>query len=425
MLPSEKLVVTLFFLLYPCAIAADCLSRELRLVGVVDDVVSLLQVSHHAPIGRNDTLALKGQASEKARKPVKPTERTLPNVRLLKSADVVGGAQKSGHAGKAAQHKGPVKLQGKVGDAYHGYAPATEATIQEVILCGVVLVLVGPIILIVSSCYTAHFKMQLFTHEFLHVLAEKRTMCLLILPILACITTLTMTWLDYKWYRESIGLPLDEGFLVSHSVNFQRVEPYSAWLARWGIWVLVIFGAVEYKLTILPWEVAWLPLTWGIALLLVIVSGIHQFDATGYYHATVWGIPGFGRQAIHIIFAQFAFFVCWFETVMFWWKSKALHIFYACLVLGFLVTFDTYSIHTAAIEWAVLGCHFVVVWYREPIVRKEFEEGSWRPWVGCCGFCCPTIEADPEGTNCCPPVPPSIETEVVGPTVEVKSEASS
>lgn len=305
--------------------------------------------------------------------------------------------------------------------AYRGYAPASPETTQFVILCVLCVVLIPPLVLMCSSCHKARTNMPIRSHNLLIIMGEKRTMRLLILPTLACITTMTMTWLNYKWYAEELGLPLDETYYVSQVINFRRVEPWSAWLARWSIWFLVIFAAVEWKGEVLPWDVMWLPLTWGIALTLVISSGIHQYDIRKSYEAPVWGIPGGFRFLIHMISAFFAFFVCWLETVFFWWPNRYVHAVYGFLVFAFIFPMKP-EVVTIFFEWVILLAHFIIVWWRAPTVNSQTLMGTWRPWVGCCTFCCPHLEVDRTGTNCCPPAHPqsSDKFNIVGPPVATR-----
>lgn len=299
----------------------------------------------------------------------------------------------------------PVATHSSAEGAYSGYSPASEETTQFVILCFLIVVLIPPLILTCSSCYTAQTNRPVPSHRILSIMGEKRTMRLLILPTLACITTMTMTWLNYQWYSEELGLPLDETYYVSQVINFRRVEPWSAWIARWSIWFLVIFAAVEWKGEVLPWEVMWLPLTWGICLALTIASGVHQYDIRQSYEAPVWGIPGEIRLLIHVICAFFAFFVCWLETVFFWWPNRIVHGVYGFLVFGFIFPHKPEAV-TIFMEWVILMAHFILVWWRAPIVDSQIQTGTWKPWIGCCGVCCPNLAADNSGTNWCPPAPP-------------------
>jgi len=243
-------------------------------------------------------------------------------------------------------------------------------------------------------------------------------MRLIIIPVLASITTMSMTWLSYKWYAHTLEIPIDETYYVSQVINFRRVEPWSAWLARWSIWFLVMFGVVEFKGEVLPWELMWLPLMWGMALVSVIASGIHQYDVEHAYETTVWGIGGDERLFIHSVCAVFAFFVCWLESVMLWWPSRALHTCYGFLVVTFIVLpWESVKI---AIEWMILGGHLWIVWYRSPMVQQEVQRGIWKPWVGCCHCCCPFVEVSPGGSNWCPPVDTiRNEADIIGEPVAV------
>lgn len=290
----------------------------------------------------------------------------------------------------------------EIGMSRRGYLPVSSEESQGTILCGLIAMLIPAVVLCASSCWRAHHQTQMPTPSFLLVLGEKRTMHLIIIPVLASITTMTMTWLNYKWYQHSLDTPLPETYYVSQAINFRRVEPWSAWLARWSIWFLVVFGVVEFKGEILPWELMWLPLMWAMALLSVIASGIHQYDVNKSYEKPVWGIGGGERLLIHVVCAIFAFVVCWLESVMFWWPNKTLHICYGGLVVVFiLMPWESVKI---TIEWVILAAHLLIVWYRSPLVQLDVQRGTWRPWVGCCHCCCPFVEVSKGGTNWNPPV---------------------
>jgi len=300
-----------------------------------------------------------------------------------------------------------------------GYLPMSTEESQGAILCVLIGSLVLPTLLLASSCWKAHHQTQMPTPPFLHVLGEKRTMRLIIIPLVAGITTMSMTWLNYKWYQHALGVPMNETYYVSQVLNFRRVEPWSAWLARWSIWVLVLCGTLEFKGEVLPWEVMWLPLLCGMALLSAMAIGIHQYDVEHSYESPVWGVGGEERVFLHAVCAVFAYCLCWLESVMFWWPNKLLHVGYGILMVVWIrMPWENVKIF---IEWAVLAGHLLIVWHKAPRVQLEVQQGTWKPWLGSCHCCCPFIEVLPGGTNWCPPNSVPKDAAIIGEPVAVRT----
>lgn len=104
-----------------------------------------------------------------------------------------------------------------------------------------------------------------------------------------------------------------------------------------------------------------------------------------------------------------AFFLSWYEAVMIWWPSRALHVCYALLVCYFLYTQSLGADSNAGndydeyvTQWAVVLMNLIVTWANVPRVQKEIELGTWRPWAGGFRWCCGSLPVL-EGSCCCPP----------------------
>lgn len=255
---------------------------------------------------------------------------------------------------------------------------------------------------------------------------SRHTTRLIIIPFITSVTTLMMTYLEYeetpefhkyleeevrkKLASQGINATIDttdmfwkidpaRDFLVSSCVNNPTPEAWSGFLARWVLWHLTTFFIVECKVEVLPRPVKWLPIVWGLTLLIVIWSGIHQFEDFRYSKHY-----GEQRMMIHILCAFTAFITCWIETVCIWCPSRLLHAAFATLVCAFaLIGMQFPNLYVGEIlEWSILVLHLVVVWYSYPRVSEEVRQGTWRPWVGCCHCCCRSLDTAQGGGYCCP-----------------------
>lgn len=252
------------------------------------------------------------------------------------------------------------------------------------------------------------------------IFGEKRTVHLLIVPVITMLTTLQMTQSNYEWdyiLNRSKGAK-ERGYQLSQIVNYDGKEPWGQWLGRYVLWHLTIFLIMEFKLEILPRELRWMPVAWGVALALVIYSGFHQLYGPykpepeyGLADPRDYHLPPPSMQILHIVAALFAFFMCWFESVMIWCNSKYLHIFYACDVFFFIFTqldpqgkTDVHlDYHEFIPQWTVIFLHVAVVWYNAPRVQREIQEGTFKGWYMCCHCCCPTLPARRGPNVLCPP----------------------
>lgn len=262
----------------------------------------------------------------------------------------------------------------------------------------------------------------------------KHTLRFLILPAVTSLTTIAMTvmqyeetpatheWLENKtrafiWERlaeenlTGINMtfntaelfwrqPPASDLLISSCVNNPYPEEWSSWLARWTLWHLTVFFVVECKAELYPRCLKWLPMAWGLSLLLVIYSGFSQLEGDrGRYS----GKYGEVQSVIHSVFAVVAFIICWLEVVMFWCPSRVLHVAYGCLVFFFLCVGGSLPWIGEIAEWAIVVLHMGLIWYKYPFIQKQMQNGAWKPWVGCCHCCCSGLEVTQDGNNFCPP----------------------
>eukprot|EP00420_Gonyaulax_spinifera_P019223 CAMPEP_0197894814 /NCGR_PEP_ID=MMETSP1439-20131203/36028_1 /TAXON_ID=66791 /ORGANISM="Gonyaulax spinifera, Strain CCMP409" /LENGTH=285 /DNA_ID=CAMNT_0043515197 /DNA_START=171 /DNA_END=1026 /DNA_ORIENTATION=+ len=141
-------------------------------------------------------------------------------------------------------------------------------------------------------------------------------------------------------------------FLVSSCVNNPTPEAWSGFVARWVLWHLTTFFIVECKVEILPRPLTWLPIMWGLTLLIVIWSGIHQFE--NFRYSKHYGEQ---RQMTHIGCAFVAFITCWIETVCIWCPSRLLHAAFGALVVSFaLVGMSFPELYVGEVlEWSILA----------------------------------------------------------------------
>merc|ERR1712232_1554636 len=143
-----------------------------------------------------------------------------------------------------------------------------------------------------------------------------------------------------------------------------------------------------------------------------------QIDGFGYGpQNTITG--GEDLQIVHNVTALTAFFISWFETVMIWFPNRILHGVYAAVVVGFIMTqtqndFEVGDGNTSnnyyevIPQWTAILLNLIVAWANCPRVQREIEEGKWKPWLGCCHCCCPSVEVL-DGNCCCPPGPCNCE----------------
>lgn len=263
-------------------------------------------------------------------------------------------------------------------------------------------------------------------HDVVKLLGAERTARMLIIPGATAAVTMTMT----HWNYLEFGVPVeDRTYYVSNAVNYPLPEAWGAWLARWYLWHVAILAMTEFKCQLLPREVQWVPLLWAFCFLVVIWSGIHQWDTVGTYCCEAFGVAGSRRFFIHAVAALATFCVSWWETVCLWWPDRTLHVLAGSITALFLlwdrigpevVSKFAFNAGVSLLEVAIFLLNAAVVWTRAPLVKQQVGEGSWRPWVPCCHFCCPHLEMLPgsQDSLCWPPAQNS--GELIGAPIGAK-----
>lgn len=244
------------------------------------------------------------------------------------------------------------------------------------------------------------------------ILSEERTVRLLVLPVGTFTIAATMTVLNTVTNEhEDVENEEEQSLFISNAMNNEYPEPWSAFIARYYLWHILVFSIVSFKKRALPPDLQWVPLLNGILILVTLWSGYRQSEVPVSRALMIWTHRVFGLALV----VEF-----WFETVTVWLRSQILNIVYASCMLIYVATFLSRAVLTASlldtripfirdkveipIQWFMIVSHLILAWWKYPVVHAAMESGSWSPWLGACPCCASKdLTRDPEnGTDMLP-----------------------